>query len=152
MLKKKFIFLSILCLLSGCGFTPIFNASNMNINIKNVNFNDNKINRNFAKSIKTFSNQKSDIIYNLNINSFTLKNVATKDTKGNPSIYNLKLKVNIILIDNNESKKIEKSFAENINFSNTDDKFKLKITENTLIDQMSQKILQDILKFLADIK
>ena len=151
MLKKNFIFLMILYLLSGCGFTPIFNASNMNVNIRDINFNNNKINRNIAKSIKTFSNQKSDIIYNLNINSLSTKNVAAKDSMGNPSVYNLQLKINIILVDEND-KKIEKSFAENINLNNTDDKFKLKITEDTLLNQMSQKILQDILKFLADIK
>ena len=152
MLKKNFIFLSILYLLNGCGFTPTFNASNININIKNVDYTNNKINRNFVKAIKTFSNQESNVIYNLQINSFSQKNVIAKDNKGNPSIYNLKLRVNVILANVNETKQKEKSFSENINFNDTDDKFKLKITEDNLLDQMSQKILRDILKFLVEVK
>ena len=152
MLKKNFIFLSILYLLNGCGFTPTFNASNININIKNVDYTNNKINRNFAKAIRTFSNQESNVIYNLQINSFSQKNVIAKDNKGNPSIYNLKLKVNILLISIDKTIKKEKTFTENINFNDTDDKFKLKKTEDSLLDQMSQKILQDILKFLVEVK
>jgi len=137
---------------NGCGFSPIFNAENINININKIDFNNNKINRNFAKRISAFSNQKSNNLYDLYINSYSTKDVATKDSKGNPSIYRLQLKVDITLINNNDKKELKKSFFENVNINNNDDKFKLKITEDTLIDQMSQKILQDILKFIANAK
>jgi hypothetical protein len=70
-----------------------------------------------------------------------------KTPKGNPSVYNLRLKVDITLINNNDEKVIKRSFSENINLNNIDDKFKLKNTEDILLDQMSQKILQDILNF-----
>jgi hypothetical protein len=151
MIKKSFITLAIFFLLNGCGFTPIFNASNLNINIDKIDFDNNKINRNFANSIKGFSNQKSNEVYSLYISSFSTKNILAKDSKGDTSVYNLELKVSITLINNNNSKELKKSFTENINLNSSDDKFKLKITENTLIDQMSQKILQDILKFIATI-
>ena len=151
MIKKKLIIL-IFLFFNGCGFSPIFNAENINININKIDFNNNKINRNFAKRISTFSNQKSNNLYDLYINSYSTKDVATKDSKGNPSIYRLQLKVDITLINNNDKKELKKSFFENVNINNNDDKFKLKITEDTLIDQMSQKILQDILKFIANAK
>ena len=152
MIKKKLIILIIFLFFNGCGFSPIFNAENINININKIDFNNNKINRNFAKRISTFSNQKSNNLYDLYINSYSTKDVATKDSKGNPSIYRLQLKVDITLINNNDKKELKKSFFENVNINNNDDKFKLKITEDTLIDQMSQKILQDILKFIANAK
>ena len=152
MIKKNFIIFTIFLFLNSCGFTPIFNTENINININKVDFNNNKLNRNFAKTISTFSDQKSNNSYNIFIESFSTKNIATKDSKGNPSVYNLQLKVDITLIDNFKKKEIKKSFSENINLNNNDDKFKLKNTENALIEQMSQKILQDILKFLATIK
>jgi hypothetical protein len=152
MIKKKLIILIIFLFFNGCGFSPIFNAENINININKIDFNNNKINRNFAKRISTFSNQKSNNLYDLYINSYSTKDVAAKDSKGNPSIYRLQLKVDITLINNNDKKELKKSFFENVNINNNDDKFKLKITEDTLIDQMSQKILQDILKFIANAK
>jgi len=152
MIKKKLIILIIFLFFNVCGFSPIFNAENINININKIDFNNNKINRNFAKRISAFSNQKSNNLYDLYINSYSTKDVATKDSKGNPSIYRLQLKVDITLINNNDKKELKKSFFENVNINNNDDKFKLKITEDTLIDQMSQKILQDILKFIANAK
>ena len=151
MIKKSFIILIIFLFLNGCGFTPIFNSENININIDKIDFDNNKINRNLAKTISAFSNQNNNNIYDLYIYSYSTKNVATKDSKGNPSIYNLQLKVDITLINNNDKEELKKSFFENINLNNNDDKFKLKIIEDNLIEQMSQKILQDILKFLASV-
>jgi len=152
MIKKIFIILTVFFFLNGCGFTPIFNSKNINIKIGEIDYDNNKINRNFAKSISNLSNQTSDNFYNLNISSFSEKNISAKDPKGNPSVYNLRLKVDITLINNNDEKVIKRSFSENINLNNIDDKFKLKNTEDILLDQMSQKILQDIFKFLANIK
>jgi hypothetical protein len=151
MIKKSFIILIIFLFLNSCGFTPIFNSENINININKIDFDNNKINRNLAKTISAFSNQNNNNIYDLYIYSYSTKNVATKDSKGNPSIYNLQLKVDITLINNNDKEELKKSFFENINLNNNDDKFKLKIIEDNLIEQMSQKILQDILKFLASV-
>ena len=139
MIKKNFIILTVFLFLNSCGFTPIFNVEDININISKIDFDNNKINRNFAKKISAFSNQTSNNLYDLYINSYSTKNIATKDSKGNPSIFTLQLKVDITLINNNNKKELKKSFFENINLNNNDDKFKLKITEDTLINQMSQK-------------
>lgn len=151
MIKKSFIVLIIFLFLNGCGFNPIFNSENINININKIDFDNNKINRNLAKTISAFSNQNNNNLYDLYIYSYSTKNIATKDSKGNPSIYNLQLKVDITLINNNDKEELKKSFFENINLNNIDDKFKLKIIEDNLTEQMSQKILQDILKFLASV-
>jgi len=151
MIKKSFIILIIFLFLNGCGFTPILNSENINININKIDFDNNKINRNLAKTINNFSNQTDNNPYDLYISSYSTKNVAAKDSKGNPSIYNLQLKVDVTLINNNDKQELKRSFFENINLNNNDDKFKLKITEDSLIEQMSQKILQDILKFLASV-
>lgn len=151
MIKKSFIILIIFLFLNGCGFTPILNSENINININKIDFDNNKINRNLAKTINDFSNQTDNNPYDLYISSYSTKNVAAKDSKGNPSIYNLQLKVDVTLINNNDKQELKRSFFENINLNNNDDKFKLKITEDSLIEQMSQKILQDILKFLASV-
>lgn len=151
MIKKSFIILIIFLFLNGCGFTPILNSENINININKIDFDNNKINRNLAKTINDFSNQTDNNPYDLYISSYSTKNVSAKDSKGNPSIYNLQLKVDVTLINNNDKQELKRSFFENINLNNNDDKFKLKITEDSLIEQMSQKILQDILKFLASV-
>ena len=152
MIKKNLIILVIFSFLSGCGFTPIFNSKNIDVNINKIDFDNNKISRNLAKSIETFSNQTSNNAYNLLIETSSTKNIATKDSKGNPSVFNLTLRIDITLINSKNSKEIKKSFSENINFNNIDDKFKLRTTEESLINQMSQNILQEILSFLATIR
>ena len=55
MIKKSFIILIIFLFLNGCGFTPILNSENINININKIDFDNNKINRNLAKTINDFS-------------------------------------------------------------------------------------------------
>lgn len=152
MIKKNLIILIIFSFLNGCGFTPIFDSKNIDVNINKIDFDNNKISRNFAKSIETFSNQTSNNVYNLLIETSSTKNIAAKDSKGNPLVFNLMLTINITLINSKNLKEIKKSFSKNINFNNNDDKFKLRTTEETLISQMSQSILQEILSFLATIR
>ena len=120
--------------------------------LNDTNVNNNKIGKNFAKSIKVFSNQTSNNVYNLFIETSSSKNISTKDSKGNPTIFNLKLRIDITLTNSKNLKEIKKSFSKNVNFNNIDDKFKLRTTEETLINQMSQNILQEILNFLATIR
>ena len=152
MIKKNLIILIIFFFLNGCGYTPIFNSKNIDVNINKIDFDNNKISRNFAKSIETFSNQTSNNAYNLLIETSSTRNIAAKDSKGNPSVFNLILRIDITLINSKNLKEIKKSFSKNINFNNNDDKFKLRTTEETLISQMSQSILQEILGFLATIR
>ena len=152
MIKKNLIILVIFSFLNGCGFTPIFDSKNTDVNINKIDFDNNKISRNFAKSIETFSNQTSNNAYNLLIETSSTRNITAKDSKGNPLVFNLMLTINITLINSKNLKEIKKSFSKNINFNNNDDKFKLRTTEETLISQMSQSILQEILRFLATIR
>ena len=113
---------------------------------------NNKISRNFAKSVETFSNQTSNSVYNLLIETSSSRSTASKDSKGNPSVFNLILRIDITLTNSKNLNEIKKSFSESINFNNIDDKFKLRTTEETLINQMSQNILQKTLSFLATVR
>jgi len=109
----------------------------------------------------SFSLKVIIFILTLNLNAFS---EIIEDIKidGNQRISNdtIKLFSKIDIgdeINNEDINRILKDlyetiFFENVNINNNDDKFKLKITEDTLIDQMSQKILQDILKFIANAK
>ena len=40
---------------------------------------------------------------------------------------------------------------KSVNYKNSSDKFQLKQNENNFIDQMTQSILQDILKFVLNL-
>ena len=55
--------------------------------------------------------------------------------------------VNVTFI-NNENIKKNKSFIENINYNNDENKFSLKKYENSLMENLTDKIIEDLLIYL----
>jgi len=121
-----------LLLLSSCTYEPILNNKNYGFSI-NVNkiTGDQKIN---SIIVKNFYNLKGkEKKYNLTISSTKEKNIISKDSKGDPSIYELLININYsvekdgkILIVNNISRKTT--------YNNITDKFELENYEKNIIN------------------
>ena len=86
-------------------------------------------------------------LYNLKITTKKNKFISSKDTKGNPKTFNINVTVNVTFIDN-ENIERNKSFVENINYNNDENKFSLKKYENSLIENLTDKIVDNLLIFL----
>ena len=73
-----------------------------------------------------------------------------KNKKGNPTQFSLRIEVEVILIDSLYIKKQIK-FTENSSYKNNDNKFDLKIYENNLTQNMSEKIFSDLILYIKNL-
>ena len=99
---KNFTVLFFLLLLSNCAYEPILNNKNHDFSIVVEKIDgDKKIN---SMIVNNFYNLKGkEIKYNLNLSSTKIKNVISKDSKGDPAIFELIINVNYSVKKNEET-------------------------------------------------
>ena len=137
-------------LLQGCGYKPVYSSKNLDINFKNIEFTKTKLNNQIVNSLESFSNPKSENIFNLKLDAKNIVRTITKDSKGNPETFEISIILNFNI--SNETKNLSKTFTGRINYSNNDNKFELSLYEKELEDQIISDILENVLMFLANIK
>ena len=149
MIKNNIFFLLIFLFLNQCGYDTIYSSKNIKFNIKEIKIeNDLNIGRQIKNRLEIFSSDiNNNESYTLEINSYFDKTTASKDKQGNPKTFNINVTVNVKFIDN-ENIKRNKSFVENINYNNDENKFSLKQYENSLIENLTEKIIDNLLIFL----
>jgi len=152
MIKKIFSSLSVLMILVGCGYQPIYSSKNLNFNINQLELKgDIDLNRQIRDRLSNFQSNKSDqsVKYNIKINTTSNRTISTKDAKGNPTLYALTVTINLSYSTLGETEK-DKSFSESIGYQNNDNKFDLKRYENTLKKNLTNTIIEDIILFLQN--
>jgi len=152
MIKKIFSSLSVLMILVGCGYQPIYSSKNLNFNINQLELKgDIDLNRQIRDRLSNFQSNKSDqsVKYNIKINTTSNRTISTKDAKGNPTLYALTVTINLSYSTLGETEK-DKSFSESIGYQNNDNKFDLKRYENTLKINLTNTIIEDIILFLQN--
>ena len=137
-------------LLQGCGYKPVYSSKNLDINFKNIEFTKTKLNNQIVSSLESFSNPKSENIFNLKLDAKNIVRTITKDSKGNPETFEVSIILNFNI--SNETKNLSKTFTGRINYSNNDNKFELSLYEKELEDQIISDILENVLMFLTNIK
>ena len=152
MIKKILSTLTVLMILVGCGYQPIYSSKNLNFNINQLELKgDIDLNRQIRDRLSNFQSSKSDqsVIYNIKINTTSNRTISTKDAKGNPTLYALTVTINLSYSSLIKSEK-NKSFSESIGYQNNDNKFDLKRYENTLKKNLTNTIIEDIILFLQN--
>ena len=149
MIKSNIFFFLIFLLLNQCGFETIYSSKNVKFNIKEIKVENNlNIGRQIKDRLKIFSsNNPTDENYILQINSYFEKTTASKDKQGNPKTFNIIVIVNVAFTDNKNIKR-NKSFIKKINYNNDENKFSLKKYENSLIENLTDKIIDNLLVYL----
>tara|TARA_B100001287_G_C22631680_1_gene505501 strand:- start:226 stop:750 length:525 start_codon:yes stop_codon:yes gene_type:complete len=149
-MKIRMIFIvSALFFLTHCGYQSMYSDQNVNFRIANIQIiNDNKIGKRIERRLEIFQNsQNKSNVLNLEIDSSFSKNISSKDKQGNPKTFNINVLVYLKYIQNSDVKK-ETSFSENTTYNNQDDKFSLKNYEESLIENLTDKIIDNILIYL----
>ena len=153
-LKKIITTLSFLILLS-CGYEPIYSNkqinSNYNLSINTINYiGDNKVNEILKNKLKKNLNRERKSI-DLNLNSRNVKTVTSKDKKGNPKTFSIKI---IIVLEVFESDilKGKRKFEEKFEYDNKSNKFGLKQYEKNIKDNLSSKLSDEIIRYLISLK
>ena len=147
---KNIILLIILISLSSCsGYKPILTSKDINFNILDIKVNENdRISNNIKKKLKIYSDQEQkENTISLEINSVKQVYAIAKDSKGDDSVYEMKVITNIEIInldtDNNKVK-----FEEKFSFNNQSNKFELeqykKDIQNDLIDKIVEKLILNL--------
>ncbi len=141
-------FLIILVLLSGCGYKPIFSSKNTNFAIAEiVTSGDNKLNKILNNRLNIYKNSKAKKKYYLNINTNVEKKISSKDSKGNPKTFQLKVITKANIRDEKDNNK-EKIFIKTVNYNNNDNKLDLKKYERQSSESLVEKISEEMVIYL----
>ena len=147
MIKNIFFISFIIIFISGCGYTPIYSKKEQNFKLGKIETSGNKkLNKIIIRNIKSFTkkNPNSSKIFNVKIETNLNKNVKSKDTKGNPKTFEIKI-VTKLIINKDKTNSLQKSFSYSSIYNTLDSEFELKIyektVEKTLLLKISEKII-----------
>tara|TARA_Y100000741_G_scaffold143961_1_gene108749 strand:- start:1222 stop:1692 length:471 start_codon:yes stop_codon:yes gene_type:complete len=148
---KIYLILLLVALITGCSYKPILSKKNYEFSIEKVEFKgDKEVNYFIEKRLKNLKNSKYSNKYYLQIENSKLKNIISKDTKGDPS----KLEIIIISnfkISNSEKLLLEKKLKVKNNYNNISDKLQLRKYESIIIENLSDKISDNIISIITNI-
>ena len=146
---SNYILILSLLLLTNCGYDAVLNNQNyqFSINVNKIN-GDQKINSLIINRLKQL--EKNEKIYNLNLTSNKEKLIISKDSKGDPSIFEIKINVNYVV-----KKDVEILISNKINkkttYNNITDKFELENYEKTIINNLVSEISDNIMLSISKV-
>jgi len=155
-LKKIITTLSFLLLLS-CGYEPIHSKkkinSNYNFSINTINYiGDGKANKILKNKLKKIlENEKKSTELNLNIDSRIEKVVTSKNKRGNPLGFLIKIIINLEVYEGKILKN-KRNFEEKFEYNNKSNKFDLRKYEKNIKDNLISKLSDEIIRYLNSIR
>ena len=149
--KIKTIFL--IFILTACSYKPIFIQKEYSFEIKNVLFvGDSEVNRLIDNKLNLIKNKKDNTKrqFDLSIETKKKKNIISQDSKGDP------LKYELIIIAKFEVKEngnliLNRKIEQNNIYNNASDKFELERSEYIIIENISDKISEDIISSIVNL-
>jgi len=149
MLKKIFLIVSTIILITGCEYKPIYSESNKSdykIIIKELS-GDKKINKFLVNNLERSSQKNSDKIVNLKINTKYTKIILAKDAAGNVTNYQSNA-ITTVIIDQNQTLKTF-TVNEKFNFQKMSDKYEEKGYEENIKKNLATAIAQKLILRLS---
>ena len=145
----NYTFLLTLFFLTNCGYQAVLSNQNFKFSINTNKLNgDQKINSLITNNFnKLKENEKK---YDLTLLSSKEKKVISKDSKGDPSIFELKINVNYIVEQKGEVL-INNKINKKTTYNNITDKFELESYEKTIIDNLASEISDNIMLSISKI-
>ena len=146
---SNYILILSLLFLTNCGYQAVLNNQNyqFSINVNKIN-GDQKINSLIINRLKQL--EKNEKKYNLSLTSNKEKLIISKDSKGDPSIFEIKINVNYVVKKDGEiliSNKINKKTT----YNNITDKFELENYEKTIINNLVSEISDNIMLSISKV-
>ena len=148
---KKILLITLILVLNNCsGYQPIFSNKQFNYYISEItNINNDNISNQLIRSLDPYKIDNGKQKIALELKSEINENVVSRDTKGDPLVYEIKIEVEMNIINNEKDKKIK--FIENFSFNNQSNKFELSQYKNNLIENLTERIFEKILLSLQTI-
>lgn len=149
MLRKIFLLMTIIGLLSHCGFTPLYsNKSISNFSINSTSFEGDKTINNYLKiNLNQLENNKFEKKFDLTITTDYQKDILSKDKTA--KITNFKLSCTSTIIINLNGQLIKEiKISESRNMNNIDDEFEEQNKERNIkqnfASSISRKLITEI--------
>ena len=140
-------------ILTNCGFKPIYGSKNSNFEIiEIINENENKNSFAIEKMVMALSNQDAVNKVKLEMNYKQTFSTILKDSKGDPSKKKLSISVNLIVKNEKDNVLTNKNFSEEFSYDVQSDKFKMSQYEDSITNNLNNKISNDIIFLLGTIK
>ena len=142
-MKKRLIPILFL-ILTSCGFTPIYNASEKNdysINLTEEK-GDSIINNKIISELSRLTNKDSEKIFNIKLLTDYSKSVISKDAKGSATNYELNVNANFTVEFKNNVKEI--NINEKQNIKKIADIFEQRSYENTIKNNFAISIVNKL--------
>ena len=151
MKNKSILLILLFFILANCGFEPIYSSKKSNFNIDEIKItNKNRFNAIIENNLRNISNNESQNIFDLIINSERKKIVSSKDAKGNPQLLTMIISVEVQIVKNNMIKN-KKVFSQNFSYSNNSNKFSLAQYEKNIEKNLINKIIENINSYLLSL-
>ena len=154
MKTKIFYKLILFIFLLNCGYSPVLTHKEYLFDIGNIEkIGNKKVNSFIGNKLNTFkskkdSNKKS---FNIIIDSKLSKETISKDTKGDPAIFELQINTEVKIINSINNSLIERKINKKLSYNNLTDKFELSRYEDTLIKNLSLNIGDRIISILSNL-
>lgn len=151
-MRKLFLILFFILINNCSGYKPIFSDNNLNYNLGTITSkNQNILSRKFITKLKRYYKKDSDnkIIETINLvlETESQEKVISKDVKGDPILYEIKLLVNVEYIKNAKSK--TKKYSEVFTYQNQSNKFELNQYKTNILNNLIERIFGQIILDLA---
>ena len=149
-LKKIIIILLSTLYLTSCGFTPIYSKKNLDFQINNIQFEgDREIKAILLSNLRTYKTKEKDKYnYDLNIKSEKKVEIASKNTKGEATVY--KININSIVEVFLDDKLLSTKHYNNSSIYLSEKKIiKMKEVESRNLSNLSSKLASEIILTLS---
>ena len=146
---SNYILILSLLLLTNCGYQAVLNNQNyqFSINVNKIN-GDQKINSLIINRLKQL--EENEKVYNLSLTSNKEKLIISKDSKGDPSIFEIKINVNYV-VKKDEEILISNKINKKTTYNNITDKFELENYEKTIINNLVSEISDTIMLSISKV-
>ena len=149
-LKKIIIILLSTLYLTSCGFTPIYSKKNLDFKINNIQFEgDGEIKAILLSNLSAYKAKKKDKYnYDLNIKSEKKVEIASKNIKGEPTVYKININ-SIVKFFLDDKLFLTKHYNNSSIYSSEKKIIKMKEVESRNLSNLSSKLASEIILTLS---
>ena len=146
-------FFILIFVVSACSYEPIFLKKNYDFKIEEIILSgDKNVNSIIDSKLKFFGNNSENYnkIYLLNIYTDKRKRIISKDSKGNPLKFEISITTSYEVMDLDKTL-INRIINKKNNYNNESDKFKLEQSEKIIVENLSERIVDEIISSLINL-
>ena len=149
-LKKIIIILLSTLYLTSCGFTPIYSKKNLDFQINNIQFEgDREIKAILLSNLSVYKTKEKDKYnYDLNIKSEKKVEIASKNTKGEATVYKININ-SIVEVFLDDKLLLTKHYNNSSIYSSEKKIIKMKEIESRNLSNLSSKLASEIILTLS---